>query len=66
MNWYKKAQTAREMLPRDATGIRENEEGRSSRGKAKCPYCGTVCTVTTCSDVGGIWWYCPKCGLVDY
>lgn len=66
MNWFKKAKcSAIDMLPPDAFDIRENEEGRSARGMASCPKCKTVCTVTSCSDVGGVWWYCPKCGLVD-
>lgn len=65
MNWYKKAQLVRDLLPNDATDIVEHENGRSARAKSKCPNCGVVCSVAVCSDVGGIWWYCPKCGLVD-
>lgn len=68
MNWYKriKISSAIEMLPTNTKDSFESETGREARGKAPCPECGTICTVSTCSDVNGIWWYCPKCGLVDH
>ena len=65
MNWYKKAQAA-DQLPSDATDVWESDTGREARGKASCPKCKTICTVTACADVGGTWWHCPNCGLVDW
>jgi ribosomal protein S27AE len=58
--------TARDMLPKDTVNIRENENGHSARGEAPCPKCGKIVPVAICSDVRGIWWYCPKDGLVDW
>jgi predicted RNA-binding Zn-ribbon protein involved in translation (DUF1610 family) len=65
MNWYKKANKAADMLPPNSTDVWENETGREANGTAPCPQCGTDCKVTSCADVGGVWWYCPECGLVD-
>jgi len=39
-----------------------HEEGRGVRAIVKCPYCGTDQKATACSDVGGVWVYCEKCG----
>lgn len=66
MNWYKQAMLARDMLPPGTTDIRETEEnGHAARGKYPCPNCKTISTISACSDVGGIWLRCPKCGLID-
>lgn len=54
-----------EMLPKETKEIKINENGRSARGKAPCPICKTICKVASCSDVDGLWFYCPKCGLID-
>ncbi len=56
---------ATKMLPERTTNIRTLERGRCARGKTTCPYCKATCEVSVCSDVGGVWWNCPKCGLVD-
>jgi predicted RNA-binding Zn-ribbon protein involved in translation (DUF1610 family) len=73
MNWYKKSEhlyrpeaKADQMLPHGATDVRINEEGRSARGKCPCPECGTISKFTACSDVGGLWIWCEKCGLIDW
>ena len=67
MNWFKKINYDNlDILPPSATEVQLSETGREARGKAPCPKCGTVCKVTACLDVGGIWWYCPNCGLVDW
>lgn len=45
---------------------RENEEGRSARGKCICPECKKVVPFSACSDVGGVWVFCPIDGMLDY
>ena len=45
---------------------RENEEGRSARGKCICPECGEIVPFSACSDVAGVWVFCPKDGMLDY
>jgi hypothetical protein len=45
---------------------RIQEKGRSARGKCKCPECGKPVTFSACSDVGGVWVLCPKCGQLDF
>ena len=67
MSWFKKiSYEAIDFLPKNATDIWQSETGREARGKAPCPKCGEICKVTACADVGGTWWYCPDCGMVDY
>ena len=54
-----------EMLPKCVQDVQEYEEGRSARGRMDCPYCGEEFTIAACIDVGGLWLYCPKCGMID-
>ena len=70
MNWYKKIASrppanAIDLLPRNVIDVWESETGREASGRSPCPQCNTLCRVGACSDVGGVWWYCPKCGVVD-
>jgi len=57
---------AEEMLPKGATDVSINENGRSARGKCPCPKCGIISEFSLCADVGGIWVQCEKCGLIDW
>jgi hypothetical protein len=41
------------------------EDGRAAHGQTVCPTCNSEATIRACSDVGGIWLSCPKCGLID-
>ena len=58
-------ESAKDMLPPGTTDVYELERGRSARGKSQCPKCQTPCDVASCSDVGGVWYHCPNCGVVD-
>ncbi len=48
-------------LPKD---FKIYENGHSARGTIIC-ICKEKVTFTACSDVGGIWVNCPKCGFYD-
>lgn len=45
--------------------MRESSSGREAYGIIDCKCGATNCQVTCCSDVGGVWIHCPKCGLID-
>jgi len=44
--------------------LRISEKGHAARGTAKC-HCNEESIITACSDVGGIWLKCQKCGFQD-
>jgi hypothetical protein len=40
------------------------DNGREASGRITCE-CGTDVRWTACIDVGGVWLWCPHCGMID-